>query len=150
MTTAVVLIEAERDALQTLGGQLADLDGVAEAYSVTGEWDFVAIIRVPRHEMLADVVTGELVEAARGEPDADDGGVRGLLPPRPGGDVLDRGVDGGSGGAAPSLIARGAGMGGAMRGAPGLVPGRAGAAAVGGGERSLPVGPRVSGRRSAP
>ena len=31
MTTAVVLIEAERDALQTLGGQLADLDGVAEA-----------------------------------------------------------------------------------------------------------------------
>jgi len=62
MTTAVVLIEAERDALQTLGGQLADLDGVAEAYSVTGEWDFVAIIRVPRHEMLADVVTGELVK----------------------------------------------------------------------------------------
>src|SRR4051812_45022336 len=62
MTTAVVLIEAERDALQTLGGRLADLDGVAEAYSVTGEWDFVAIIRVPRHEMLADVVTGELVK----------------------------------------------------------------------------------------
>ena len=62
MTTAVVLIEAERDAMSTLGGALADLDGVAEAYSVTGEWDFVAIIRVPRHEMLADVVTGELVK----------------------------------------------------------------------------------------
>jgi DNA-binding Lrp family transcriptional regulator len=62
MTTAVVLIEAERDALQTLGGQLADLDGVAVAYSVTGVWVFVAIIRVPRHEMLADVVTGELVK----------------------------------------------------------------------------------------
>ena len=62
MTTAVVLIEAERDAMSTLGGALADLDGVAEAYSVTGEWDFVAIVRVPRHEMLADVVTGELVK----------------------------------------------------------------------------------------
>jgi DNA-binding Lrp family transcriptional regulator len=62
VTTAIVLIEAERDALQTLGGALADIDGVAEAYSVTGEWDFVAIIRVPRHESLADVVTGELVK----------------------------------------------------------------------------------------
>jgi DNA-binding Lrp family transcriptional regulator len=61
MTTAVVLIEAERDALQTLGGALADIDGVAEAYSVTGQWDFVAIIRVPRHDSLADVITGELV-----------------------------------------------------------------------------------------
>ena len=92
MTTAVVLIEAERDALQTLGGQLADLDGVAEAYSVTGEWDFVAIVRVPRHEMLADVVTGELVKLPGREPDADDGGLRGLLAPRPRGDVLDRGL----------------------------------------------------------
>ena len=62
MTPAVVLIEAERDAMSTLGGALADLDGVAEAYSVTGEWDFVAIVRVPRHEMLAEVVTGELVK----------------------------------------------------------------------------------------
>ena len=37
MTHAVVLIEAQRTALPTLGGALADLDGVAEAYSVTGE-----------------------------------------------------------------------------------------------------------------
>jgi DNA-binding Lrp family transcriptional regulator len=44
MTHAIVLIEAERDAMLTLGGALADLPGVAEAYSVTGEWDFVAII----------------------------------------------------------------------------------------------------------
>jgi DNA-binding Lrp family transcriptional regulator len=62
MTTAVVLIEAERDAMSTLGGALADIEGVAEAYSVTGEWDFVAIVRVPRHETLADVVTGQLLK----------------------------------------------------------------------------------------
>jgi len=61
VTTAIVLIEAERDALTTLGGALADLDGVAEAWSVTGEWDFVAIVRVPRHEQLAEVITGRLV-----------------------------------------------------------------------------------------
>jgi DNA-binding Lrp family transcriptional regulator len=62
VTTAVVLIEAERDALTTLGGTLAGLEGVAEAYSVTGEWDFVAIVRVPRHEQLAEVITGQLVK----------------------------------------------------------------------------------------
>jgi DNA-binding Lrp family transcriptional regulator len=64
MTHAVVLIEAERDALPTLGGALAELDGVAEAYSVTGEWDFVAIVRVPRHEQLADIVAGKIVQLA--------------------------------------------------------------------------------------
>jgi DNA-binding Lrp family transcriptional regulator len=60
VTHAVVLIEAERDALQTLGGALAEVDGVAEAYSVTGEWDFVVIVRVPRHDQLADIVTGSI------------------------------------------------------------------------------------------
>jgi DNA-binding Lrp family transcriptional regulator len=57
LTNAIVLIESERDALSTLGGALAETAGVAEAYSVTGEWDFVAIVRVPDHEQLADVVT---------------------------------------------------------------------------------------------
>ncbi|MFL5846290.1 MAG: Lrp/AsnC ligand binding domain-containing protein [Solirubrobacteraceae bacterium] len=57
MTHAVVLIEAERDAMATLGGALADVEGVREAYSVTGEWDFIAIVAVPRHEDLAPIVT---------------------------------------------------------------------------------------------
>jgi DNA-binding Lrp family transcriptional regulator len=60
VTHAIVLIEAERDALATLGGQLADVQGVAEVWSVTGEWDFVAIVRVARHEQLADVIRDEL------------------------------------------------------------------------------------------
>jgi DNA-binding Lrp family transcriptional regulator len=60
LTNAIVLIEADRDALSTLGGALADIEGVAEAYSVTGAWDFVAIVRVPDHEQLADVVTVEI------------------------------------------------------------------------------------------
>ena len=57
MTHAIVLIEAEREAMSRLGGQLAEVEGVAEAYSVTGEWDFVVIVRVPRHELLAEIVT---------------------------------------------------------------------------------------------
>ena len=57
MTHAIVLIEAERAAIRTLGGVLADVEGVAEAYSVTGEWDFVAILRVRNPEQVAEVVT---------------------------------------------------------------------------------------------
>ncbi|MGA2924953.1 MAG: Lrp/AsnC ligand binding domain-containing protein [Solirubrobacteraceae bacterium] len=58
MTHAIVLIQAERSALATLGGELADMEGVAEAYSVTGEWDFVAILRLREHDQLARAVTG--------------------------------------------------------------------------------------------
>jgi DNA-binding Lrp family transcriptional regulator len=60
MTHAIVLIQAEGSALGTLGGELADIDGVAEAYSVTGEWDFVAIVRLREQDQLAQVVTGRL------------------------------------------------------------------------------------------
>jgi DNA-binding Lrp family transcriptional regulator len=60
VTHAVVLIKAERAALRDLGGRLAELDGVTEAYSVTGEWDFVAILRVHRTEDLAAVVAEQL------------------------------------------------------------------------------------------
>ena len=58
VTHAIVLIEAERSAMPTLGGQLADVEGVAEAYSVTGEWDFVAIMRVREPDELAPLITG--------------------------------------------------------------------------------------------
>jgi DNA-binding Lrp family transcriptional regulator len=33
---------------------------VSEVYTVTGEWDFVAIVRVREHDELADVVTQRL------------------------------------------------------------------------------------------
>ena len=92
MTHAVVLIEAERNALSSLGGALADIEGVAEAYSVTGEWDFVAIVRVPDHEQLADVVTGRDRRALGRGADPDDGRLRRLLAPRPRVALLDRGM----------------------------------------------------------
>jgi DNA-binding Lrp family transcriptional regulator len=57
VTHAIVLIEAEREVIGSLGGALADVDGVAEAYSVTGEWDFVAILRVRNPDEVAQVVT---------------------------------------------------------------------------------------------
>ncbi len=60
MTHAIVLIEAERSAMPTLGGRLADVEGVAEAYSVTGDWDFAAIVRVRAPEDLHEVVRNRL------------------------------------------------------------------------------------------
>lgn len=60
MTHAIVLIQAERNALAELGGQLAGINGVAEAYSVTGEWDFAAVLRLREQDDLAHVVTENL------------------------------------------------------------------------------------------
>jgi DNA-binding Lrp family transcriptional regulator len=57
VTHAIVLIQSDRAALTTLGGDLADIEGVAEAYSVTGEWDFVAVLRLRQHDELVRVVT---------------------------------------------------------------------------------------------
>jgi DNA-binding Lrp family transcriptional regulator len=54
---AFVLIDAEPGRVADLAGELADVAGVAEVYSVAGEADLVAIIRVREHDELADVVT---------------------------------------------------------------------------------------------
>jgi DNA-binding Lrp family transcriptional regulator len=62
MTHAIVLIQAERTALPELGGQLADVRGVAEAYSITGEWDFAAILRLREQDDLAHVITEQLAQ----------------------------------------------------------------------------------------
>ena len=62
MTHAIVLVEAQRDAMATLGGALADVEGVGAAYSVTGEWDFVAILHLRTHEELAKVVTDRIAK----------------------------------------------------------------------------------------
>jgi DNA-binding Lrp family transcriptional regulator len=64
VTHAIVLIEAERSALARLGGELADIEGVAEAYSVTGDWDFVAVLRLREPDELAQVVTGRISQLA--------------------------------------------------------------------------------------
>lgn len=61
MIVVFVFIKAATPAaLATLGQSIADVAGVYECYSVTGEHDFVAILRLNSHEEIADVVTGRL------------------------------------------------------------------------------------------
>ena len=60
MVHAFVLIDAEPSRIADLAQELADVEGVAEVYSVAGEADIVAIVRVRHHDDLADVVTRRL------------------------------------------------------------------------------------------
>jgi len=58
--TAVVLISAAVDAIPEIAEQVSQIDGVSEVYSVAGDVDLVAMVRVRAHEDLADVIAGSL------------------------------------------------------------------------------------------
>ena len=57
MVHAFLLIKAEPARVAGLADELAEVDGIAEVYSVAGEVDLIAVVRVTRHDDLADVVT---------------------------------------------------------------------------------------------
>jgi len=58
--TAVVLIKASTRQINALASALAELDGVAEVYSVAGRYDLVAIVHAARNEDLADIVSDRM------------------------------------------------------------------------------------------
>lgn len=60
MITAIVLVQAAVDRIPEVAQQIADLSGVSEVYSVAGDADLIAMIRVRRHEDLADVIAGAI------------------------------------------------------------------------------------------
>ncbi len=60
MITAVVLIQTERDKVNSVGEELAEIDGIVEVYSVSGRYDLVAIIRLENNELLAELMTEKL------------------------------------------------------------------------------------------
>jgi DNA-binding Lrp family transcriptional regulator len=55
--SAVVLIKAETSLINELAEQLAEVPGVAEVFSVAGQYDLVALVKVRENEELADVIT---------------------------------------------------------------------------------------------
>jgi DNA-binding Lrp family transcriptional regulator len=58
--SAIVLISAEVDRIPEVAAAIAELKGVSEVYSVTGDVDLIAIVRVRQHEELADVIADQL------------------------------------------------------------------------------------------
>jgi len=58
--TAIVMVRAAVDRIPEVAQAIAELQGVSEVYSVAGDVDLVAMVRVRRHEELADVIAGRL------------------------------------------------------------------------------------------
>ena len=61
MISALVLLNVERGKVNETAQNLLEIDGVAEVYSVTGEYDLVALLRLRKYEDLAEVVTTHMV-----------------------------------------------------------------------------------------
>lgn len=57
MITTIVLIRVEPARIPEAAKMLAGVEGVSEVYSVSGEWDLVAIVRVAEYDQIARVVT---------------------------------------------------------------------------------------------
>jgi DNA-binding Lrp family transcriptional regulator len=60
MITAIVFVQAETARIPEVAEALAALEGVSEVYSVTGQIDLIALVRVQRHEDIATVVADRL------------------------------------------------------------------------------------------
>ena len=61
MITALVMINAQRGEINRTAQELLDIPGIAEVYSVTGEYDLVAVLRLKEYDDLADVVTERMM-----------------------------------------------------------------------------------------
>jgi DNA-binding Lrp family transcriptional regulator len=62
MVAAVVLIRAVPGDVPALARRIAGIEGVAEVYSVSGEYDLIAILRVPEYDRIAAIVTEEIAQ----------------------------------------------------------------------------------------
>ena len=62
MITALVMMNAERDRIASVPEELLKINGVTEVYSVAGDFDLVAIVRVKEADDLAKVVTQQFVK----------------------------------------------------------------------------------------
>ncbi len=60
MVTAIVLVRADVARIPETAEAIAQIPQVTEVYSVTGEFDLVAMVRVRAHDELGDVIPGTL------------------------------------------------------------------------------------------
>jgi DNA-binding Lrp family transcriptional regulator len=60
MITAIVFVKADVARIPEVAEAIAALDGVSEVYSVTGQIDLIALVRVTDHEDVARVVADSI------------------------------------------------------------------------------------------
>ncbi|WP_020506997.1 Lrp/AsnC family transcriptional regulator [Lamprocystis purpurea] len=62
MLTAIILINVERHKVNAVAECLAGRDEISEVFSVSGNYDLIAIVRVERNDQLAELVTNHLLQ----------------------------------------------------------------------------------------
>ena len=60
MITAIVFVNADVARIPEVAEAIAGIEGVSEVYSVTGQIDLIAMVRVRKHEDVASVVADDL------------------------------------------------------------------------------------------
>jgi DNA-binding Lrp family transcriptional regulator len=60
MVTAIVLINCEREHINDVSQKMLEFEGITEVFSVAGQYDLVAILRVQNNEQIADLVTEKI------------------------------------------------------------------------------------------
>lgn len=60
MITAIVLIDTDPARIPEVAHAVAEIRGVREVYSVTGEVDLIAQVKVGEHERLAEVIADQI------------------------------------------------------------------------------------------
>ncbi|HEY3081932.1 MAG TPA: Lrp/AsnC ligand binding domain-containing protein [Chloroflexota bacterium] len=60
MINAIVLINVVRGRVPQVAQTLADMPEVSEVFSVTGDYDLVAVVRVKEYEQMAEVVPARI------------------------------------------------------------------------------------------
>ncbi len=82
MITAIVFVKADVARIPEVAEQIAALDGVSEVYSVTGQIDLIALVRVRQHEDVASRRSGQAQQGAGGPGHGDPHRLPHLLPAR--------------------------------------------------------------------
>lgn len=62
MITTIVMVDVDSDRIPEAAQQLAQIDGVSEVYSVAGDVDLIAIVRVREFDQIAEVVAGKIAK----------------------------------------------------------------------------------------
>lgn len=60
MITTIVMVSVESNRIPEVAQEIADLDGVSEVYSVAGDVDLIAVVRVREFDQIAEVIAGRL------------------------------------------------------------------------------------------
>lgn len=60
MITAIVFVNADVARIPEVAEAIAALEGVSEVYSVTGQIDLIALVRVRTHDEIATVVADQV------------------------------------------------------------------------------------------